>query len=41
MAGVYLDFSQCLQSAQSGNLDVLTDDSDNLLARWTAICDQQ
>ncbi|GAA5895279.1 Nup84p [Sporobolomyces salmoneus] len=41
MSDIYQQFSQHLQSAQSGNLEVLTDDSDNLLSRWTAICDQQ
>ncbi|GAA5960795.1 hypothetical protein JCM3765_000820 [Sporobolomyces pararoseus] len=41
MSDIYLQFSQHLQSAQSGNLEVLTDDSDNLLSKWTAICDQQ
>ncbi|GAA5933388.1 uncharacterized protein JCM15063_001302 [Sporobolomyces koalae] len=41
MTDIYFEFSQHLQSAQAGELDVLTDDSDNLLARWAAICDQQ
>ncbi|GAA6058971.1 hypothetical protein JCM10212_001681 [Sporobolomyces blumeae] len=41
MAHVYAEFSQHLQLAQNGELDVLTDDDDNLLARWTNICDHQ
>ncbi|GAA5888035.1 hypothetical protein JCM5296_005411 [Sporobolomyces johnsonii] len=41
MADVYAAFSEQLQHAQNGQLEVLADEDDNLLQRWATICDQQ